>query len=290
MTTTKSKIITPLVLISPAVILLSLIILIPSINAFYTSFTNFTMGREARFIGFENYINIFKDPENFRVIRNNLVYMVSCLSLQIFLGISGALVLNRRFKFQALWICLILAPFAVSGVISSQIWKYLFSVSNGFINYVLVFIGFKPVQWFSTTALCFIPIIIVEVWRSFPFTFLTFYAVLTSIPGDIIEASKLDGTNRLSHFAFITFPLILPSLTVSLIFGIIGLVRAFDMVWLFTNGGPGRSTELFAISLYKEAFFYMNIGKASAFAWVLLVVTFLISFKVIQQTWKNTGR
>jgi multiple sugar transport system permease protein len=198
--------------------------------------------------------------------------------------------LNRRFKFQALWICLILAPFAVSGVVSSQIWKYLFNVSNGFINSALVSIGLTPGQWFSTTVLCFIPIIIVEVWRSFPFTFLTFYAVLTSIPGDIIEASKLDGTNRLSHFAFITFPLILPPLVVSLIFGIIGLVRAFDMVWLFTNGGPGRNTELFAISLYKEAFFYMNIGKASAFAWVLLVVTFLISFRVIRQTWKNTGR
>ncbi|QQO09945.1 carbohydrate ABC transporter permease [Breznakiella homolactica] len=278
---------TPYLLILPSIILLAVIILIPSLQALGMSFTNYTAGREPAFIGITNYVKIFQDPQFLNVLLNNLYFLAGSLVLELLIGMGGALLLNRRFKFQPLWICLILSPYAISPVVSVVIWKYLLDPAYGMVNYVIGKLGFEPVVWFSSTLTSFIPIILVSVWKNFPFMVITLYAALSSIPVEITEASKIDGVSRFTYFRSVTLPLIMPPLSVGLMFRVIFLIRTFEQVWVFTGGGPGRSTEILAILLYKEAFLYLNFGKASAVAWVLLFITFILSVYLIRKSYKS---
>lgn len=285
-TSTKKSLI-PYLLLVPSIAFLVIIILIPSLQALGISLTNMTPGRDPDFIGISNYIKILKDPQFFKVLLNNLYFLVGSLSFELLIGMCGALLLNRRFKFQPLWVCLILSPYAISPVVSVVIWKYLLDPSYGMINYILGVFGIAPIIWFSSPLTSFIPISLVSVWKNFPFMVIILYAALTTIPEDIIEASKIDGVRGFAFFRLITLPLIMPALLVGLMFRIIFLIRTFEQVWVFTGGGPGRSTEILAIHLYKEAFLYLNFGRASALAWILLAITFILSIYVIRNSNKN---
>jgi multiple sugar transport system permease protein len=278
---------TPYVLIFPTIFILAAVILFPSLQALVLSFTNYSAGRPIFFIGITNYLKIFRDTQFLKVLLNNLIYLVGSLSLELMIGMAGALLLNRKFKFQAFWICLLLSPSAMSGVVSVTIWKYLLDPTYGMVNYVISSLGFKPVIWFSTPLTSFLPIIIVSVWGAFPFVVVNMYAALSSIPHEITEAAKIDGVTKFAYFKSITLPLIMPALLLVIIFRMIGLVRAFETVWIFTGGGPGRTTEILAINLYKEAFVYLNFGKASATAWVLLIITFVVAIYVIKKTYRD---
>ncbi|HOQ78420.1 MAG TPA: sugar ABC transporter permease [Candidatus Cloacimonas sp.] len=213
--------------------------------------------------------------------------MIGSLSFELIIGLEGAILLNKRFKFQPLWVCLILSPYAISPVVSVVIWKYLLDPSYGMINYLITRFGFQPIIWFSTPLTSFIPISLVSVWKNFPFLVIILYAALTAIPEEIIEASKIDGVKGFTLFRLVTLPLILPALLVGLMFRMIFLIRTFELVWVFTGGGPGRSTEILAIHLYKEAFLYLNFGKASALAWILLTITFTLSNYIMRSSNKN---
>jgi multiple sugar transport system permease protein len=284
----RSLVLAPYMLILPTIFLLAVIIVFPSLQALGLSFTNYSAGRPIRFVGMTNYLRIFKDSEFTKVLTNNLIYLAGSLSLETVIGIAGALLLNRKFKFQAFWICLILSPSAMSGVVSVTIWKYLLDPTYGMVNYVISALGFQPIVWFSSPAKSFIPIILVSVWGAFPFVLINVYAALSSIPAEITEAARIDGVTRFENFRLIVLPLIMPALLIVIIFRMIGLIRAFETVWIFTGGGPGRTTEILAINLYKEAFVYLNFGKASATAWVLLIITFAASIYLIRGTYRET--
>lgn len=281
------NILIPLILIAPAITLLILIILIPSIQALVMSLTNYTAGRTSDFIGMSNYFSILSDPNFVKSLLNSLYFMFGAVSLELLIGLSGALLLNRRFPLQPLWISLILSPYAISPIVSVVIWKYMLDPSYGIINYLITSLGFEPIIWFSTTLTSFIPIILVDVWKNFPFIFVISYGALTSIPLEIIDASKVDGVTGFKFFRLVELPLIIPALLVGLLFRIIFLFRTFEIVWVFTGGGPGRSTEILSINLYKEAFLYFNFGKASAVSWVMLIITFILSTYLVKKTYRN---
>jgi multiple sugar transport system permease protein len=274
----------PVLLICPCITLLVIILLVPSAAALIISFTDNTPGIDPKFVGLTNYIKIFTDPQFLQVILNNIYFLAGSLILEVTIGMAGALLLNRRFKFQAFWICLILSPYAISSVVSVVAWKYLLDPDYGMINYALSSFGFEPVKWFGSALTSFIPIIIVGVWKSFPFLVITLYAALTSISVEITEAAKIDGASRFTYFTRITLPLITPPLLIALLFRMIFLIRAFEQIWIFTSGGPGRSTEILAINLYKEAFIFFDYGRASAISWVLLLISFIIAMPVIKNS------
>jgi multiple sugar transport system permease protein len=279
----------PVMLTLPSIILLTVVVFIPAIQALGISFTDSIPGITPSVIGFKNYITIFKDPELPKLLLNNLFFIAGSLILEMTIGMGGALLLNRGFKLQPLWICLILSPYAISGVVSVIVWKFLLDPAYGMVNYLLSFLGVKPVLWFGSVLTSFIPVVITGVWKSVPFMIIILYAALLAIPVEISEAAKIDGVTRFRYFSRIVLPLVMPAFSVALMFRIIFLLRAFEQVWIFTAGGPGRSTEIFAITLYKEAFSFLNYGKASAFAWILLVITFVISLPIVKNTFKNSN-
>ena len=273
----------PILLVIPSFVLLTLIIVIPCFYALYLSFTETIPGYGSTFIGLENYKEIFTDSGFYRVLLNNLVFLVGSLIFEVLLGFGGALLLLKVKHFRMLWVTLLLSPYAVSSVVSVTVWKFLLDPANGIINYLLSIFGIAPIPWFTSTATYFIPIILVGVWKSFPFMLISMYAALVTIPEEVREAAQIDGVSGVRYFLKITLPLVAPAFMIALLFRMITLIRTFEQVWIFTAGGPGRTTEILAISLYKEAFMFFDYGKASAIAWVLLIITVVISIPIVRE-------
>lgn len=279
--------ITPILYCLPGIILLLILVFVPSIQALGYSFTDYSFGLDANFVGLRNYIEVLTDRSFWNVVLNNIIFVVGSLTFEIILGFASALLLNKRFHLQPLWVCLLLAPYAVSPVVAVQIWKYLLDPTYGIINYCLTCLGMKPVAWFSDKLTSFIPVCLVSIWKNFPFMMITVYAALTTVPTEVEEAAKIDGASGYTYFTKILLPLIKPSVSVGLIFRIVFLIRSFEIVWVFTAGGPGDSTEILAIDMYKEAFLYYDVGKGSAIGCLLLIITFLVSYHLIKNSNKS---
>lgn len=276
----------PYVLLIPIVTLLSFVILIPEIWAFLLSFTKYSPGFTPTYIGFDNYLTIFRDPIFLHALINNIIFLASAIFFELIIGFGNALLLFHGFPLQRVWASLLIAPYAISPVVACLIWKYLLDPTYGVVNYILFLVGLQPVRWFGTTTSAFIPIIITDVWIYYPFIQIIAYSALISIPRGILEASLVDGVNIWQQFRYIIIPLIKPALLVALIFRLIFAFREFGIPWMLTQGGPGHSTEILSIYLYKVGFRYFEFGSASALAWIMLFVTALLSISIVRKMYR----
>ncbi|MGI6148307.1 MAG: carbohydrate ABC transporter permease [Limnochordia bacterium] len=276
----------PYWLLSPALLVLSVVIFIPTIWSFWISFTDYTPGGTASFVGLENYIRIVRDPHFLPMLRNTIVLLLSVVSLEFLVGLGCGLVLSRGFPLQKLWVSLLLVPYAVSPAIAVIVWKYLLDFNYGYVNYMLEKLGFGSINWLAPHV-ALITVIIVHVWKGYPFIMLISYSSLTSIPLEYLEAAKIDGASGVQVFRHILLPLIKPALLVGLAFRMIFVIRSFDIIWVFTRGGPARATEILPVYLYQHTFRYYNYGIGAAVAWVLLGVTFVVSIYIVKRSISN---
>lgn len=277
----------PFALVSPALILLVLIIFIPEIWAFVLSFTDYRLGHPLRFVGLRNFIFVFSDSRFWQAIIKNFLFVVVVVALQIFIGLLISLLLAKQFPFQRIWLSLILAPIAISPAVAAVMWRYLLNYNIGPVNYILQILGLNRLMWFSSPSLAFVSIIVVYVWQTTPNVVLLLYPARITFPQTLYEAASIDGANPWQQFQRITMPLLRPALYVALVFRIMIAFRTFGIVWTLTKGGPIRATELLAIYLYREGFKYWRFGTASAVAWVMLVLTMLAASYQMRSMYKN---
>jgi multiple sugar transport system permease protein len=273
----------PYLLLIPISALLVIVILVPEIWALLISISNYSPGSPAKYVGFSNYIRVAKDPVFIQALINNLIFLVLAISFEFLVGFGFALLLFQGFPLRRVWTSLLIAPYAISPVVACVMWKYLLDPSYGVVNYVLSVFGVSSVPWFGNTSSAFIAIIITDVWINSPFIQIIAYSALISIPNEVIEASIVDGTNIWQRFRFVIIPLITPALFVALIFRLIFVFREFGIPWMLTQGGPGHSTEILSVYLYKQGFRYFEFGSASAVAWVMLLFTSLISVPIVKK-------
>jgi multiple sugar transport system permease protein len=273
-------------LLIPIVTLLSLVILIPEMLAFLLSFTKYSPGFTPKFIGLGNYLRVVYDPVFLRALINTIIFLVSTLSFEFLIGFGTALLLFRGFPFQRVWASLLIVPYAISPVVACVIWRYLLDPTYGVVNYILFLVGLTPVRWFGTAPSAFIAIIITDVWIYYPFIQIIAYSALISIPREVLDASLVDGANAWQRFRYIILPLITPALLVALIFRLIFGFREFGIPWMLTQGGPGHSTEILSLYLYKVGFRYFEFGRASAIAWIILLITALLSISIVRRMYK----
>jgi multiple sugar transport system permease protein len=271
-----------LAMIVPIMALLIGVIVIPELWAIILSLTNYKPTGSVEFIGVENYTKILGDPYFFNSLVNTLQFIVGGVALQMVVGTAYALLLSRQFRFQKLWIALILAPSAMSPAILGTAWKYLFNADFGPINYALYQAGIEPPYWFTNATFAFIATLIVYTWHSIPQVIIFVYPAIISIPPDYHEAAAIDGASRLQTLWRITLPLISPALLVALVFRTIVAVRVFAEIYVLTKGGPFRATEVLALYLYKEGFTYFSWGSAAAVGWLMLLITMVIALPQIR--------
>lgn len=280
-------------LLLPASLLLLVSLILPSLWAFYLSLTEYRLGRKPVFIGFENYLKVLQDVSGFwdPVLRTLLFTAIIVLG-EFILGFFFALLMARKFKFQKLWVSLLIAPMAVSPVVAIIVWKYMLAPNYGMINYLLTLLGVTPPNWFASRFFAFLAIVLIDLWLEAPFVFTLIYPALVSISPSLYEAARIDGANYVQIQRHITLPLLKPVIITTMIFRVIFGLRIFEPVWLFAGGGPLGATKVFSIYLYEQAFIYWHFGKGSAIAWLLLVITLMVAMpqiRIMQRTMFGKG-
>jgi ABC-type sugar transport system permease subunit len=219
------------------------------------------------YVGLQNYLAVITDSIfTTVVIPNTLLFTGLTVATEVVLGVGVAVAINKHFPGEALVRTLLILPLTVSPVISGFMFKWLFNDQFGLVNVLLETAGFTGLAWMSERWTAFFVMYISDVWSWTPLFVLVVFAALQTAPRAPYEAAWIDGAREWAVFWHVTVPFIAPVLLVMSIVRTFDAFRAFDLVWTVTGGGPGRSTEVFGVYTYKEAFQYLNYGKGAAVA------------------------
>ncbi len=245
----------------------------PIVLSFYFSLTRWNLLTDPVFIGFDNYVKMFtRDPLFWKSLRITATYTLAYIPLDLVGGLALALLLNTKIKGLGLFRTVFYLPSVLSGVAYTVIWMWMLHPSAGLVNTILKWIGInQPPRWLLDPDWALTALVMMSLWgvgRSM----VIFLAGLQDIPDTYYEAAMIDGANNWHRFWRITLPLLTPSILFNLLFGIILTFQSFTSVFVATNGGPLDSTLFYVMYLYRQAFTYLNMGYASAMAWVLFLI------------------
>ena len=278
----------PILLIIPALIPLIVLILLPALRTVYMSLHAITFGLPAEYVGLKNFRTMFSDSTFQVAFLHTLLFSFSTVTCEITLGLTAAVILSTRFRFQKLFISIIMIPYAASEVVAIIIWKYMLEPDIGIINYLLDgILNLPQIEWASNPVQAWILIILLRVWINSPFSFLIIYSSLIGVPKELFESAYIDGASNIQGFRYITIPMVTPAIMVATIFGFVFAFRNFATVWILTQGGPIHKTELLSTLLYKQAFSFWEFGAASATALTMTFLTFLIAIYYLRDMYKQ---
>ena len=250
----------------------------PIIISFYYSLCQYDVLREPMFIGLENYRTIlYEDAYFWKTIWNTLYYTIFRVPINIFLSLLIAILLNRTLKASGLIRATFFLPSLISGVALSVIWIWIFNPQIGLLNTILAFFGLKGPLWLQDENWSKLSLVIMSTWSIGGGRMLVFLAALQNVNPNLYEALKLDGGNDLQCFWHITLPLISPVIFLWSVIEVIASMQIFTEAFIMTKGGPIESTLFYNLYLYNQAFENFNMGYASALAWILLVITLIIT-------------
>lgn len=254
--------------------------------AFYISFHEWNIIRaEKPFVGLENYLRLFEDPRFLRAVTNTLTFMVG-VPLNLISGLAVALLLNTKVRGQALFRAMFYLPVVTPLVVSSIIWKWLYQGDYGLLNYYLLKFGIiqEKIFWLADPNLALPALILMGIWGGTGATMVIYLAGLQSIPQEMYDAAMVDGANSWQRLRYITIPLLRPTTFFLFVTSVIGTFQIFTEVYIMTNGGPLNRTTTIGYYLYTNAFRELDMGYATAMAFVLFAMIF--GFTLIQ--WKYT--
>jgi len=253
----------------------------PILASFYLSFTSYNMVGVPRFIGTTNYQALFFNDNLFwKSLWNTLYHVFLSVPLGLIVGIMLALLLNSKIRGIGIYRTLFYLPNVVSIVAMSLLWLWLFQPNFGLINQVLSpfynLLNMEPLGWYRDSNISKLTLVLMGLWTAGG-SMIIYLAQMQDIPKDYYEAAQIDGANGLQQIIKITLPLMTPSIFFNFIMGIIVGFQVFTVAYIMTGGGPGRSTYYFGYYLFDKMIQDNNMGQASAMAWVLLVVTLVIT-------------
>jgi trehalose/maltose transport system permease protein len=266
-------------LVAPSILVVALVALYPLFQSVRLSFTNARFGsaRPEQYVGFDNYVRLINDNTFVSALGHTLTFTVASVAIETVLGIAIALIINSNFTGRGVVRTSMLIPWAIPTVVSSQLWRFMYNQDNGVINDVLVNrLGIldSPVAWIANATTSLPAIIAVDVWKTTPFMALLLLAGLQIIPGDVYEASTIDGANKWQQFWQITLPLLKPALLVALIFRTLDAFRVFDVV--FVLKGAALDTITLAIYARQTMIDEQWLGRGSAASVVIFLCIALL--------------
>ena len=273
----------PWLLLAPALLVVFGLVLYPVGRTVWLSFRSaglpYLAFGESRFVGLDNYRDLLTDAHLRQVFLTTGVFGFACVAATMAAGLAVALLLDRPFRGRALLGVLVLLPWAVPRVAAGIVWRWMFDDQYGVVNWSLSHLGhdFTGFSWFNDRWPAFIAIGVVVVWQSFPFIALSLLAGLQSIPPDVKEAARMDGAGPLQMLRYVTLPMLRPLLLTLVVVSTIWNFKIFDQVYVMTGGGPYRSTELAAITVWREGFARLHLGSAAALAVALFAVLLVMT-------------
>ena len=276
-----------MMLIAPTVIVFCAVIVYPLVSAIYLSLFNiFTPTLQGEWVGLDNYRTLLGKGEFWIALRTNIIWTVGTLTLQILFGVGMALVLHQNIWFRSLARSLILFPYFVSTVVAVLVWKWLFNDLYGIMNHLLITAGLTdfPIDYLGSMPNAMISVILVGAWKYFPFVVIAVLARLQTIPDQLYEAARIDGAGPISRFFDITLPQLREVLVVIIMLRAIWDFKEFDLIFLLTGGGPVTSTQTLPLLVYKEAFKLNQMGMASAYAVLMMLIMLVFMVLYIRKT------
>ncbi|MFD0676678.1 MULTISPECIES: carbohydrate ABC transporter permease [unclassified Paenibacillus] len=264
--------------ISPMVIGYVLFLLGPIIAAFMMSFTNWSLIKEEEFVGLANYTKAFTGDSVFwDTVWNSFYFSIVFVPLNIVLTLALALLLKERILGVGFFRTAIFTPVVTSIVVWATVWKYIFQTDNGLVNSILRIFGVTGPAWLYDLSLAMPTVIIITLLKGLGINMVIFLAALNDVPPMYYEAAKIDGAGRWKTFFNVTLPLITPSVFMVLVITMIGSLKVFGQIYVLTGGGPGTSTYVFVYYIYEQAFKMYEFGYASAVAFILFFIIFILT-------------
>jgi ABC-type sugar transport system permease subunit len=286
----RNEMLTAYLFILPAVALLLLIILYPILKSVQLSFLNASfVRRNPEFIGFRNYSKAFHNAIFWKVVRNSIIWTIVVVGFQFFFGLSFALFLNKIVFIRTLIRSLILIPWVIPGVIVGIIWKLMYNPQIGLVNSLLMKLGIinDYVAFLASEKTALISVIIVAIWKGFPFSVVVYLAALQSVREDLIEAALMDGANPLQRLIHIIIPEISKIIRIILLLTTIWTFNYFDIIYAMTDGGPSKATQIFPLEIYDQAFKQFKFSYGAAIAVIALVGILIISMFYVRELKKR---
>jgi multiple sugar transport system permease protein len=263
---------------------------------FYTAFLSFHDNSPVRrtfdFIGVQNYVNAFNDTNTPNGLEFTAFFTIASVTAQIVFGVLIALLLNRSFPLRGVVRAVNLLPWAMSAIVIGTAARWMFNTDYGLVNDIIWRLtGTRPI-WLVDATTARLAVIIVDVWKNTAFLAVIFLSGLQGIQAELYEAARIDGCDSLRSFWHITLPLLMPLIISMAIFGAIGRVLSFEVVYALTEGGPGTTTALFSYLAYLQAFRVLNFGYASSISMILFAIVLVVGlfgFGVLRRAWDRLG-
>jgi len=223
----------------------------------------------ARFAGLDNFAFLAVDPRFWSAARTTAAFTALSVALELLLGVAVALALARQQRGRRLGLSLLLLAWAMPSVVTAKLYEWLYHPTAGLIN---VLLGAHAINWLGDPRLALPAVILADVWRSMPFVALLCYARLRTIPAELYEAAQVDGAGRLATLGRVTLPLLGRIVLLALLFRTLDALRAFDIMFVLTGGGPAGTTETLTVYAYRSLFQMLQLGFGSAISVVVFAL------------------
>jgi multiple sugar transport system permease protein len=275
-----------LLFIVPSLVFVSVFTLYPIVESFRLSFYRTILTLPwlgQKMVGWENYLDLWTDPVAWQALRTTLVFVGVTVPSELLLGLGMALVMNEAFRGRGVLRAIVLIPWAIPTVVSSQMWRFIFNDRYGLFNFVLF--GGDTAQYFAPLAdprFAMLAIMAAEIWKTAPFAALIILAGLQTISDEVYEAASIDGATSWQKFRHVTLPLLWPALLLALLFRTIDALRVFDLVFVMTQGGPADATNVLQFYGYKKTFAEGMIGYGSTIAVTVFMISLILALAYLR--------
>ncbi len=280
-----------LLLLTPALLLLSSVVLYPIGTLLWTSTQQMHLAQPwlEGFVGLTNYARALDDPRFWSSLGTTLLYVAITVPGAILAGLGLALLANLPFRVKWPVRLGLLLPWALPLVFAGLIFRWFFEYEQGVVNGLLRGLGFAPLRWLSTPELAMLATCLAIVWKSSSFVALVLLAGLQAIAASLYEAAAVDGASPRQRFRHVTLPMLRPAIVVALIFRTITAIQTFDIPYAMTGGGPGHATETLAMYVHRTTIDVLDFGYGSALAALMFLISLAMTSVYIRQTRRDEG-
>jgi ABC-type sugar transport system permease subunit len=267
----------PYLYVLPAALFVVAFLLYPMVLTVVRSFTHDDGITAPTFAGLQNFTDLFADPHFFASLKNTFVWTIAAVVLPVTLGLVLAITLNSV-RWSNFFKSIIYLPATISAAAVGILFSFIFGYDNGALNALMNFFGLHSVRWLYEAPINTYSMIGAYTWQSAGLNMMLFLVGLQGLPQEPIEAAKLDGCTGFSLVWRIIVPMLMPYVVIATLLAVVNGFKVFDQIWVMTQGGPGRSSETLAVTMYREGFIMFNQGYSAAIAVIIALAALIFSY------------
>lgn len=274
----------PILFPLPAILFIGLLMVFPIVYTLYLSFTNWnlTSGMAPDLVGFRSYLRILSEPRFLHALGRTFSFTLAAVVIEVILGVTIAIILNRAFVGKSLAKLLLLLPLVATPVAVGIVFNLFYDPTIGLLNFLLDALGLPQGSWVSNESTVIPSLVLVDVWQWTPMITLIVLAGLAGLSDEPVEAARVDGASEWQILRYVTIPMVMPVVLTAMILRLIDALKTFDIIFAMTGGGPGYASETLNIMGFKYSFEYFRMGQSSVILVVLFLVVLLCSLGIMK--------